>query len=141
MNKKCQVGIETIFIISGLLILFIVISLGFIEKTNEVTESQRFLAKTDVCINIANAISSAYSKGEGTVIKISAKDHKIDFDGNNQRIVIDDSYDCDIPLASISDGTNSSFTFESQELRLENKENTVFINQNCYPFPVDFAQK
>jgi len=141
-TKKAQAATELLFAIGFIMLFFIMITLINFERSSNIKDIDKTLDERALCQQISNGISNVYSKGHGTSTVIKFKDHNATFDKNNQVILIDDNYPCTIPLRDISNGTNTTsvFTLTAQDLRLQNINNVVYINSNCFTYYVSDAE-
>src|SRR3989338_5086089 len=141
-TKKAQAATELLFAIGFIMLFFIMITLINFERSSNIKDIDKTLDERALCQQISNGISNVYSKGHGTSTVIKFKDHNATFHKNNQVILIDDNYPCTIPLRDISNGTNTTsvFTLTAQDLRLQNINNVVYINSNCFTYYVSDAE-
>ncbi|MBI2670843.1 hypothetical protein HYX18_02610 [Candidatus Woesearchaeota archaeon] len=139
-NKKTQVAIEAIFVIGFLFMFFIMLYLVSSDKTLQFSKTKSSLEQRELCLQIASGINEVYSRGEGTVLRLDLKAHKVRFDGPNQNLEVDNNYICNIPLKEISDGSTNIFTIsQGGKIQMSNIENVVVVNSNCVTNKVSFA--
>ena len=138
-KKRGQAAAEIFFAIGFIMLIFILIAALNIERGQGVNKAKETIEESDLCSQISSAISSVYSKGPGTSSKIDFSNHNISFNAENQVATIDDKYPCRIPLRDITNGTSPIFDFTQKNLRIENRNNIVYINSNCIVYPVEYA--
>lgn len=140
LAKRSQVANEAIFVIGFLLLFFLLIFLVVSQRSSQFVSTKVNLEQRELCLKLASGINEVYSKGSGTVLRLDLKNHKVNFNGKEQVIEIDNKYQCNIPLKEISDGGSSIFEVDSGKIQLANIENIVYVNSNCVTNRVSFAQ-
>ncbi|MEK6934654.1 MAG: hypothetical protein AABW46_02140 [Nanoarchaeota archaeon] len=121
--KKAQIGLEAIFIIGIVLIIFFfILGYGF-DKRNDIRNSERFILQQDECFKISNLIIGAFINGNGTEIRINLE-YTANTLPNSRLININDKTDvtCTIPINAFSQ-TN----LNSGNIRVYNQGDFVLI--------------
>lgn len=142
MLKKSQVATELFFAIGFILLFFVVMSLINFDKAQDISKIQRISVERGLCQEISNAISSTYSKGDGSSVTLDLKDHSVEFNKESQTLLVDDEYPCTLPITDITDGSqNNIFSISDIEnLRITNIDNIVYINPDCVTYPISYAE-
>lgn len=71
-RKKAQGGVEFIFAVGIVLLIFLALLFISIDKRNEVKDAEDFIDKRNECIKVANSISTVFNYG-GSEVHLSTK--------------------------------------------------------------------
>lgn len=130
---KGQSGIE-MFLAFGILSIILVFSLFiYIQRSNEVTSTQNFLAAKNTCYEFSSVINRVMSSGNGFSEKISYnKNFTVNVFGDLGFIIIDlkdTSVTCSLSTRNVTNQTHDRFVLFKGNFLVENEGGNVVFKE------------
>ncbi|HLD88782.1 MAG TPA: hypothetical protein VI894_01100 [Candidatus Nanoarchaeia archaeon] len=130
-QKKAQVSIEAMVAVAVIFAFFIVTSVFFSQKSNEVSATRKYLNQLEVCMKLSNVITDIYANGEGSDFLFYTSYANISISNTTRAITIENEgvlSSCRFPLMSVTNLTSNNFTIQKGLIRVRNINSTVVIN-------------
>lgn len=166
--RKSQASFEFFFMLGTVIFFFLIVAWVVIERREATQQTTDFLGKKDLCTKLASSISSVYSGGDGTTLKIPNIRYGINITPSYRTISVYDLHnkkdfaECSVPVEKIlfynpEAGYNGSvakyqstlkgfgsaeysFRIENSTIQLRDIEDRVFISTNCSLNEADYAE-
>ncbi len=135
---KGQIGLETIFAVAAMIILFIFSFILYANRNSDVSFVNTFLEAERICRTTENTINQVASDGHGTSAqinipsKLEGEDYNITIDSYNRRIFVKSGknlFSCPIIIQNVTNSTHRLFDVKKGLNLISNSDEIVIIQK------------
>lgn len=132
---KSQTGLETLLVISLVIVVLVFAFVSYISKGSEVDFTQKHLEAQKICFEIKNIINQVASDGFGSAVKFNlpkkliTSDYNASIDSNNKIVTIlwdKNSFSCSFFTQNVTNSTHNQF-FLNKTSVAKNSDGVVVI--------------